>query len=199
MYVFLGAVCGVLGFVPLVISLKASKKVTATSNFSYASLLLLGVMASLIILFAAVLLCYFFAKDGLIAFVLAAAITLIKKQISKLNNKKENNISRKNILLLQKESEFHFREDIKMQKIIQKQILENLVEEGIIKKQKLHLIIKTLFKNNLIIFASKLFAQMFYQKENSKQNKQATNTPTEPFTSVADFFVETAYAIEAKS
>lgn len=77
MFVFLGAVVGVLAFVPLMLSLNASKNVTKTSNFGYGSLLILGVFASLIILFAAVLICYFVARDGLIAFVLAAAITLI--------------------------------------------------------------------------------------------------------------------------
>ena len=77
MYVFLGAVTGVLGFLPLIISLRASKNVTPKSNLGYGALLMLGVFASLIILFVAVLLCYVFARDGLIAFVLAAAITLI--------------------------------------------------------------------------------------------------------------------------
>ena len=74
---FFGAVGGVLAFLPLLLSLKASKNVTKTSNFGYGSLLILGVFASLIILFVAVLICYFAARDGLIAFVLAAAITLI--------------------------------------------------------------------------------------------------------------------------
>lgn len=76
MFVFLGAVTGVLGFVPLYLSLRASKKVTKTSNFGYGALLLLGVLFSLIVLLAGVLLCYFFGRDGLIAFTLAAAITI---------------------------------------------------------------------------------------------------------------------------
>lgn len=61
----------------MLLSLKASKRVTAKSNFGYGALLILGVFASLAILFVAVLLCYFFAREELIAFVLAAAITLI--------------------------------------------------------------------------------------------------------------------------
>ena len=77
MFVFLGAVVGVLAFVPLLLSIKASKNVTKTSNFGYGALLILGVFASLIILVVAVLICYFVAKDGLLAFALAAAITLI--------------------------------------------------------------------------------------------------------------------------
>ena len=77
MFVFLGAVVGVLAFVPLLLSLKASRNVTKTSNLGYGALLILGVFTSLIILFVAVLICYFAARDGLIAFTLAAAITLI--------------------------------------------------------------------------------------------------------------------------
>lgn len=77
MFVFLGALCGVLGFVPLIVSLRASRNVSPTSNLGYGALLILGVVASLAILFIAVLLCYFFARDNLIAFVLACAITLV--------------------------------------------------------------------------------------------------------------------------
>lgn len=77
MFVFLGAVVGVLAFVPLLLALKASKNVTKTSNLGYGALLILDVFTSLIVLFVAVLICYFVARDGLIAFVLAAAITLI--------------------------------------------------------------------------------------------------------------------------
>lgn len=77
MFVFLGSCTGILGFLPLALSLKASKKVTPKSNLGYGALLILGVFASLLILLIAVLLCYFFARDHLIAFVLAAAITLI--------------------------------------------------------------------------------------------------------------------------
>lgn len=77
MYVFFGALVGVLAFIPLMLSIKASKNVTKTSNLGYGALLILGVFSSLIVLVVAVLICYFAAKDGLIAFVLAAAITLI--------------------------------------------------------------------------------------------------------------------------
>ena len=61
----------------MLLSLRASKKVTATSSLGYGALLILGVFASLIILLAAVLLCYFFAKDNLVEFALSAAITLV--------------------------------------------------------------------------------------------------------------------------
>lgn len=77
MYVLFGAIVGLLSFLPLIVALKKSKKVTPTSSFGYGALLMLGIFVSLIILIVAVLICYFCARDGLIAFVLAAAITLI--------------------------------------------------------------------------------------------------------------------------
>lgn len=77
MITFLGAVTGILAFLPLFLSLRAGKKVTDKSNFGYVAISLLGVFASLLILIAAVALCYFFVYDELLRFALAAAITLI--------------------------------------------------------------------------------------------------------------------------
>ena len=74
--VLFGAIVGVLGFIPLFICLKMSKKVTKTSNFGYGTTLLLGVFASLLVLFSSVLICYFAFRDVILPFVLAAAITL---------------------------------------------------------------------------------------------------------------------------
>ena len=77
MFVFFGALIGVLGFLPLIAGLKASKKVTKTSNFGYGAILLLGVFGSLIILCAGILICYFCFRDNIVEFAFAAAITLI--------------------------------------------------------------------------------------------------------------------------
>lgn len=77
MFVLLGAIAGVLGFLPLFCALRASKKVSPHSNLGYGALLMLGVFASLLILIVVVLLCYFFAREELIRFVLSTAITLI--------------------------------------------------------------------------------------------------------------------------
>ena len=74
--VLIGAIVGVLGFLPLFVCLKMSKNVTKTSNFGYGATLLLGVLTSLIILFVSVLICFFAFKDVVLPFVLAAAITL---------------------------------------------------------------------------------------------------------------------------
>ena len=77
LFIALGLLIGILAFVPLLLSLKASKKLTSTSNFGYGSLLMLGVFSSLVILFVSVLLCYLFAKDNIVLFVIPAAIMLI--------------------------------------------------------------------------------------------------------------------------
>lgn len=77
MTIFLGLLIGVLSIIPLLASLKASKKVSKTSNFGYGALFMLGVFASFLINLIAILLCYFFAKDNIIEFVVPIAIVLI--------------------------------------------------------------------------------------------------------------------------
>lgn len=77
MFVFLGAIAGVIAFLPLIIGLKASKKVTPKSNFGYGAIMLLSVLASMAILALTVLIFYFCAKDNLLEVALAAAITII--------------------------------------------------------------------------------------------------------------------------
>lgn len=77
MFVFFGALIGVLAFAPLIFGLKAGKKVTPKSNLGYGAVLILSVFASIIILAAAVAICYFAARDNLLEFALAAAITIV--------------------------------------------------------------------------------------------------------------------------
>ena len=76
----------------------------------------------------------------------------IRKKLYKLNCKKEELNSRQNRLILIKESQFYFNEDIKMQKLIQKKILENLIKNRFTQKQKLTLIFKELFKKRPELF-----------------------------------------------
>lgn len=76
MAIFLGILTGVLSFVPLLISLNATKKVSKTSNFGYGAILILGVVASTAILIIAVLISYFFARDSIVELVLSAAVSL---------------------------------------------------------------------------------------------------------------------------
>lgn len=75
--IVLGGVAGILGFLPLVYSLTASKRVTNTSKFSYASILLLSLIASIAILGIAAALCISFARDLVLPFVSAEALVLV--------------------------------------------------------------------------------------------------------------------------
>lgn len=74
--VVIGAVAGILGFIPLALALKASKNVTDTSNFSYVSILLLCVIASIAILGVSVALCIVFTRDLVLPFAIAEAVML---------------------------------------------------------------------------------------------------------------------------
>ncbi len=72
----LGAVAGILGFLPLVGSLALSKRVTSTSNLSHVTSLLLGVIGSSLVLALAAVLCVVLARDLALPFVLAEALAL---------------------------------------------------------------------------------------------------------------------------
>ena len=74
--IVLGAASGILGFVPLVLALRQTKKVTDTSNLGHAGALLLGVLASFILLFATAIACVLVDRPSVLPFVLAEAITL---------------------------------------------------------------------------------------------------------------------------
>ena len=72
----LGAVAGILGFLPLLGSLALSKRVTSTSNLSHATSLLLGVFGSLLVLALTAFLCVTLVRDLALPFVLAEALAL---------------------------------------------------------------------------------------------------------------------------
>lgn len=71
-----GLIAGVVGFVPLLIGLRATKKVTATSNFGHMAILLLSLVASFVIMFVFAILVAVFARDIALFFVLAEAVGL---------------------------------------------------------------------------------------------------------------------------
>ena len=77
---------------------------------------------------------------------LESEIKILNKKSNKLDEKSEDFKLKQNRALLAKESEFHFNEDLKMQKLIQKQILENIIKNSTNKKQRLLLIFKEIFK-----------------------------------------------------
>ena len=75
--IVLGAVCGVLGFLPLYMGLRLARKATPTSNLGHAGALLLGVLLSFVLLVIAFIACALVARDLVLPFVLAEVAGLI--------------------------------------------------------------------------------------------------------------------------
>ena len=78
---------------------------------------------------------------------LESEINILNKKSNKLDEKREDFKLKQNRALLVRESEFHFNEDLKMQKLIQKQILENIFKNSTNKKQRLLIIFKEIIKS----------------------------------------------------
>lgn len=74
--VLLGIVAGVASFVPLLFGLRMTKNVTQTSNFGHASILLLSILASFVILAVTAFLCIQLAYEQVLPFVIAEALSL---------------------------------------------------------------------------------------------------------------------------
>ena len=75
--IILGFIAGALGFLPLMGAVYAVRYVTSTSNFSHASILLLSILGSTIVLAGAVIICALLSRDNLLPFVGGAAAGLI--------------------------------------------------------------------------------------------------------------------------
>ena len=71
-----GLLSGVVGFMPLLVGLRMTKKVTATSNFGHMSILIISLIVSFVVMFALAMLCVAFARDYAMPFVLAEAVAL---------------------------------------------------------------------------------------------------------------------------
>lgn len=74
--IILGLVAGALGFVPLLIGLRMTKKVTETSNFGHMAILMLALLISFVILFVTAIVCINVARDLVLYFVLSEAVGL---------------------------------------------------------------------------------------------------------------------------
>ena len=74
--IILGFLAGALGFLPLFIGLRMTKKVTETSNFGHMAILMLALLISFVILFATAIVCINVARDLVLYFVLSEAIGL---------------------------------------------------------------------------------------------------------------------------
>ena len=71
-----GVIAGAVGFVPLLIGLRLTRRVTATSNFGYMSILIISLIVSFAVMFAFAGLCVAFARDLAMPFVLSEAVAL---------------------------------------------------------------------------------------------------------------------------
>ena len=98
---------------------------------------------------------YLFYKNNILRNTLKHSemkLKCIRKKINKLNNKKEELKLKQNRMIFLKESEFYFIEDIKMQKITQKKLLESLIKNKMNQKLKLLIIFKEIFKKRKNLF-----------------------------------------------
>lgn len=71
-----GALAGVVGFVPLLVGLEKTKKVTSTSNFGHMAILIISLVISFALMFAFAIACALIARDLALYFVLAEAVAL---------------------------------------------------------------------------------------------------------------------------
>ena len=69
MFFVLGLVAGVLGFIPLAVSMRMAHRTTSTQAMTVGFYALAGVAVSMVILVAGLILVGVFAKEGLIPFV----------------------------------------------------------------------------------------------------------------------------------
>lgn len=74
--IILGAISGVLGFIPLIFGLRMTRRVTQTSNFGHAAILLLSILASIVVLAVTATICILFARDLVLGFTVAEALGL---------------------------------------------------------------------------------------------------------------------------
>ena len=75
--IVLGALCGLLGFLPLLVGLRLAKNATPTSNLGHAGALLLGVLLSFVILAGALFACASLARELVLPFGFAEVGVLV--------------------------------------------------------------------------------------------------------------------------
>lgn len=71
-----GALSGFVGFVPLMIGLKLTRKVAASGNFGQMGVLLLSLLISFILMFAFAIICVVIDRSLAVPFVFAEAVAL---------------------------------------------------------------------------------------------------------------------------
>ncbi len=74
--IVLGVLAGAVGFMPLAFGLRMTKRTNEASNFGPMAILMLCLLVSFVILFAAAILCVTLARDFALPFALAEAVSL---------------------------------------------------------------------------------------------------------------------------
>ena len=77
MLIVLGAIVGVLGFLPLFLSLRLSRRSTSMQALTIGLYGLAGVAISLVILVVGLVICAVLARDGLVGFVVAEGVVFL--------------------------------------------------------------------------------------------------------------------------
>lgn len=77
MLIVLGIATGVLGFLPLFLSLRLSRRSTSMHALAIGLYGLAGVAISLVILIAGLIACAMLARDGLVGFVVAEGVVFL--------------------------------------------------------------------------------------------------------------------------
>lgn len=77
MLIALGMLTGILGFLPLFLSLRLSRRSTSTQALTIGLYGLAGVAVSLVILIVGLLACAMLARDGLVSFVVAEGVLFL--------------------------------------------------------------------------------------------------------------------------
>jgi len=72
----LGIIAGAISFLPLLAAVKAARHITATSNLSHASALILALVGSSIVLFGSAAACIALSRDNALTFALGEALGL---------------------------------------------------------------------------------------------------------------------------
>ena len=77
MLIVLGMLTGILGFLPVFLSLRLSRRSTSTQALTIGLYGLAGVAVSLVILIVGLLACAMLARDGLVSFVVAEGVLFL--------------------------------------------------------------------------------------------------------------------------
>ena len=82
MLIVLGALVGLLGFLPVFVTLKVTRRSDVTNPLTLGLYGLVGVAISLVILVVGLIACAYFARDQLVGFAIAEAVLFLGSTIA---------------------------------------------------------------------------------------------------------------------